>query len=79
MNHCSYKIIKDDKNNSILYGRSNWDTLSNLGYFKTDDVVVLDHLNNIISIKGRKSDIIEYKNKFIPLTNFLTPFYSIKK
>ena len=79
MNHCSYKIIKDDKNNSILYGRSNWDTLSNLGYFKTDDVVVLDHLNNIISIKGRKSDIIEYKNKFIPLTNFLTLFYSIKK
>lgn len=74
--HCDVKILKENKN-KIIYGRANWDFLSGLGFFKTDDVVETDNNGNIIAIQGRKSDIITVENSSVPLTNFLTAFYSI--
>ena len=74
--HCEYKIIEEG-DNKIIYGKANWDTLSNLGYYKTNDIAEVDEHGNIIAIKGRTSDIITVADNSVPITNFLTAFYNI--
>lgn len=74
--HCKIKLIQED-NRKIIYGKANWDRLSNLGYYKTNDVAEVDKGGDIIKISGRKSDIITVGKISVPITNFLTAFYNI--
>ena len=74
--HCKFKLIEEE-NHKIIYGKANWDSLSNLGYYKTNDIAEVDKDGNIIKISGRKSDIITVGKNSVPITNFLTAFYNI--
>lgn len=73
--HCKVKFIKHSINEHKILGCSIWDTLSNIGYYDTDDIVILKD-NKVLEIKGRNSDFLILDNLNIPVTNFLTVFYS---
>lgn len=73
--HCKTRFIETSSKDVKVLGCAIWDSLSNLGYYDTGDLVILED-KQVVEIKGRSSDFLILNDLNIPVTNFLTVFYS---
>lgn len=78
--HCKVKyedISNQSKNEKIILGKALWYNLSDFGFYRTNDVALINDTGDVLSIEGRKSDFIEISENKIPVTNLLTVLYSV--